>query len=322
MDYCRSFFPPGEAICSYKYELQPAGIPVNEQCTLEGYHQLLQLKCQVTGMASDQFTIHWHHSVDPPTENDSKSAHTAINPAVGSHLTVESQPLESLESGGVSVVSVLTIDVGKVSNEYYLLGGFYWCSVNSNTSSNVPMLNNPSQVLNISTVCFEMGDPTRTKCTQMSPINLFERVQTNTTRCADFPASIDIVNAWDDQLCTVEETNKPQTTTSSLPGVDLTSTDKTMATEGATTTPQPESSTKGGSSLEQSTTRILPFNSDGVSMQYVWIGVGIAIVVLLLIIVVTLIVIVCLTYRKNKVKGMKYLLCVLFITLQMSVACD
>lgn len=252
-------------------------------------------------MASDQFTIDWHHSVDPPTESDSTSAHTA---AVSSHLTVENQSLP-LESGGVSVVSVLTIDVSKVSNEYYLLGGFYWCSVNSSTSSNVPMLNNPSQVLNISTVCFEMGDPTREKCTQMS-INLFERVQTNTTRCADFPASIDIVNAWDTQLCTVEETNKPQTTTNSLPGVDLTSTDKTMATEGVTTTPQPESSTKGGSSLEQSTTRILPLNSDGVSMQYVWIGVGIAIVVLLSIIVMTLIVIVCLTYRKNKVKGMKY----------------
>ena len=266
--------------CSYEYKLQPAA--TIQDCSLEGYTENLQLKCQVSGPTEDKFTIQWHYSMLLPMEFDD-SNFISVNDL--KFITIVEQVLSS------SIISVLTITVSDHGNEYNLIDGYYWCSVNS--TSDVIVTDNPSQVVNISSECFMAHDPTTpSKCS--TTINLHGTP--NTSRCADSDfTGIDVVDAWNSDGCRNEDydgkTVQPPTSTvdKNFTIMDVKPTE--TIDDGKTTT------------VDESTHDPDQSTADGLSMHIVWISVGVAFGLLIAIIAIMLIAIVCLTHKKNKIRG-------------------
>ena len=181
--------------------------------------------------------------------------------------------------GGGSVISVLTL------MDYNMADGYYWCTVNASDSTP-----NPSQVLNISTCPF-IGDEVLTKCE--GKIGLFETPIT--TRCADHPVNITIVNEQlgSTELCatkipvTTLDIKEPIHTSESLITTDSYTSEELTTTDGTFT------------NRDQSTSS----PSSRFPMHYVWMIVAIVFTLLIAIIIVMLIAIIYLNHKKNKIRG-------------------
>ena len=278
---------------------------------MDGYSdQELELQCQVSG--STNFTIEWHHNVNPPVLHEANSIATVIEPALYSNVKIDQ---ENLGTGGAfDRVSRLTLSVynTELFDQDYLIDGYYWCSINSNVANTNTALDNPSQVVHISSQCFLEGDLTNlTKCTS-SVIFLFE--PPSSPRCADFSnTSVDIVDAWDSDLCQFFEppTTPPQPmTVKSTENNDIipSSTDNVNDISDSTMYTSTTANNQEVSNSDQSTNS----PSTDVPMHVIWIAVGIAFAILLLIITIMVVAIVYLTHKKNKIKGIyKYILLLL-----------
>ena len=274
--------------CSYEYKRQPAA--TIQDCSLEGYTENLELICQVSGPTEDMFTIQWHYSMFLPMEFDDSSI---VNVDDLEYIKTDEQVLSEMPSTtkSTSIASVLTITVSDHGNEYYMIDGYYWCSVNS--TSDIIVTDNPSQVVNISSECFMGHDPSSpSKCST----TIYLHGTPNTSRCADGqPVDVAIVDAWNSDVCTSEDydgkTVQPPTSTvdKNITIMDVKLTE--AMDDGKTTT------------VDESTYDPDQSTADGLSMHIVWISVGVAFGLLIAIIAIMLIAIVCLTHKKNKIRG-------------------
>lgn len=167
---------PGD--CNYLYKRQPGKANCNPEDPLP-----LELRCQVTG--NDNFTIRWHYSNNPPSQDNSSSVNTVLES--NEMLNVKAQELQPL-----NLVSVLTVNF----TDFEMAAGYYWCTVKTDESTP-----NPSQVLHIS-ICPINGNAMMTNC--MTNISLFE----DTTRCANHDGNIDIENV---QLGCTDKTHRSTT---------------------------------------------------------------------------------------------------------------
>lgn len=271
---------------------------------MDGYDQNLELRCQVSGPSN--FTIEWHYDVVPPLPHDTNSLNTVID---YEKLEIVTQNLSTVE-GFDDIISVLTLNTESFDPNY-IIDGYYWCSINSSVANTNTALDNPSQVVNISSQCFWAGDLTGLpKC--MSPVILSE--PPSSPRCADFSnPSVDVVDAWDSDLCQIFEppTTPPQPmTVESTKNNDIipSSTDNVNDISDSTMYTSTTANNQEVSNSDQSTNS----PSTDVPMHFIWIAVGIAFAILLLIITIMVVAIVYLTHKKNKIKGIyKYILLLL-----------
>ena len=286
----------GTMQCSYEYKRQPGSGRTNESCSsLGGSQTPLKLGCQVSGIAN--FTIQWHYSPSPPTENSTTTTATNICNYDQLDIHIVQGPLSMPGNMRFDEVSWLTIsgfDIDKVA-------GYYWCSVNSSSNFMTP---NPSQVLHISPLCF-LGstDYMSMEQEECSTLNLFEVLMSPNNRCADFSESIDIVNAscqMDDEGKTSAPTDS-YTKQGSTPTLGITDFDAetTIMTNGQVS--NPDQLTSQVSDPDQSTGS----PSKAFPMHFIWMIVGIVFAILFGIIVIMLIIIVYLTRKRNRIKGIQ-----------------
>ena len=272
----------GTQLCLYQYTRQPGRANCHPEAPLP-----LELRCQVTGSDNNNFKIQWHHSNSSPSSQSISSMQSVVDKA---EFDIQE------ETFSFALFSKIRLDYDEAD-------GYYWCMV---TNASHPT-SNPSQVVNISTYHFT-GDTATTvtnKC--ITSIGLSE--PTLSSRCANDPVSIDIVNV---QLGSTEmfETKVPVTTsdiketTSQVHESDtepLPTTDISYTSEEIRTTVTERISTS--IDFEQSTIS----SAAQFPMHYIWTIVGIAFVLLIAIIIIMLIAILYLNHKKNKIRGDAYI---------------
>ena len=176
------------------------------------------------------------------------------------------------------------------------IAGYYWCSVNSSSNRMTP---NPSQVLYISPLCFleSLTDGSAMAQDSCSMLNLYE-VPTS-SRCTNFPESIDIVSA----LCQITDEGRTSVPSNSYTNQGFKPTLGTTDFDAKTTTMAngqvSDQSTSQVSDPDQSTNS----SSGAFPLHFFWMIVGIVFAILFGLIVIMLIIIVYLNHKKNRIRG-------------------
>ena len=183
-DFHESEDPPAMN-CEYGYNTQPTQRAAS--CNLL---TAIALQCQVSSDRSD-FSISWHHSSSEP---QSSNIHTAkyVRGFSNSIITTD----QNVTLNMTTLTSELAINEFSENDN-----GYYWCSVDSNNTTDSVATPNPSVVLHI---LHHTNCATKEESSECHGIVHFY-LSSIRTRCADHNTSVDIVEA---QNCTNEKQPK------------------------------------------------------------------------------------------------------------------
>ena len=169
--------------CQYRYDIQPA--PTSEICPLEGHPETaLILKCRVSTENSTDLSIIWHHGRSTPDSSNIFDNKTIITNSFSTVINT-TNTAKAMQTSLTSQLTLHGFD-DKAT-------GYYWCSVQVNSSSNV-WQQNPSVILHIMH-SFDVHCKANHDQTCDGDISLYNNTLPPSLRCADHEASVDILEA-------------------------------------------------------------------------------------------------------------------------------
>lgn len=169
--------------CQYWYDIQPA--PTSEICPLEGHSETaLILKCRVSTENSTDLSIIWHHRRSTPDSRNIFDNETVITNSSSTVINTTN----TTKATKASLTSQLTLH-----DFHDKATGYYWCSVQVNSSSNVQQ-QNPSVILHIMH-SLDIHCKANRDQTCDDDISLYNNTLPPSLRCADHEASVEILEA-------------------------------------------------------------------------------------------------------------------------------